>query len=140
MTIVTVVVAVTEVSFTEVAVIVTVLGEGAVAGAVYVPVLGSIVPMPVRLVESDHVTTRQLLDATVLSQPGLLTLAVNVKVWPVPTVALVGPTEMAMPVMIVTVAVCTIVESADEVAEMVAVGVITAVPLVVTVGRVLGAV
>ena len=57
-----------------------------------------------------------------------------------PTVALVGPTDMAMPVMIVTVAVWTMVLSADEVAEMVAVGVITVVPLVVTVGRVLGAV
>ena len=55
-------------------------------------------------------------------------------------VAFVGPTDMAMPVMIVTVAVCTIEVSACDVAEMVAVGVMTAVPLVVTVGRVLGAV
>src|SRR6266852_791137 len=103
------------------------------------PVLGSIAPTPV-VVGTDHVTTRQLLALTVLSQPGLLTVAVKVKCSPVPTVAVVGEIEMLMPEIIVTVAVAFLVVSACDVAVMVAVGVVVAVPFVVTVGTVFGAV
>jgi hypothetical protein len=138
-TTVTVAVAVTAVSFTEVAVIVTVLGEGAVAGAVYLPLLGSIVPTPV-VVGTDQVTTWQLLAATVLSHPGLLTVAAKVKCSLVPIVAVVGLIEMLMPEMIVTVAVAVLVVSACAAAVIVAVGVIVVVPFVVTVGIVFGAV
>lgn len=104
-------VAVTDVSETDVAVTVTALGDGTVAGAVYVPRLGSIVPIPVRVVESDHVTLRQVVFEVVL-QPGLLTVAEKVKCSPVPIVAEAGVIEMLIPVMIVTVAVSTFVVSA----------------------------
>src|SRR6266849_10661351 len=102
------------------------------------PVLGSIAPTPV-VVGTDHVTTRQLLAPTVLSQPGLLTVAVKVKCSPVPTVAVVGEIEMLMPEIIVTVALAFLVVSACDVAVMVAVGVVVGVPFVVTVGTVFGA-
>ncbi len=53
-TTVTVAVAVTEVSATEVAVIMTVLGEGTVVGAVYTPVVEPTVPIPVSVVETTR--------------------------------------------------------------------------------------
>jgi hypothetical protein len=114
-------------------VIVTVLGEGAGEGAVYKPLLASIVP-PV--VGTDQVTTWHWLATTELSHPGLLTVAVNVKFSPVPTVAVVGVMETLMPEIIVTVALAVLVVSACAVPVIVAVGVI----VVVTVGTVLGAV
>jgi len=49
-------VAVTAVSFTDVAV--TVTEVMAAEGAEYTPVLGSMVPAPVRVLGSDQVTTR----------------------------------------------------------------------------------
>jgi len=49
-------VAVTDVSATDVAVMMTVLGEGTAVGAVYTPVVEPIVPTPVSVVETDHVT------------------------------------------------------------------------------------
>jgi len=70
----------------------------------------------------------------------LLTLAVKVKFSVVPTVAVVGVIEMAMPETIVTAAFAVLVVSACAVAVIVAVGVIVVVPLVVTVGTVFGAV
>src|ERR1700737_2523764 len=102
------------------------------------PVLASIMPTPV-VVGTDHVTFWQLLAATELSQPGLLTLAVKVKCSPVPTVAAVGVIERLMPEIIVTVAVAVLVVSACAVAVIVAVGVMVVVVPEVTVGTVLGA-
>lgn len=56
-TTVTEAVAVTEVSATDVAVMMTVLlGVGTVAGAVYTPEVEPMVPIPVSVVESDQVT------------------------------------------------------------------------------------
>jgi len=92
------------------------------------------------VVGTDQVTTRQLFVATLLSHPGLLTVAVKVKCSPVPTVAVVGVIEMLMPEIIVTVALAFLVVSACDVAVMVAVGVVVGVPFVVTVGTVFGAV
>jgi len=126
------------VSLTDVAVIATVLGEGAVAGAVYRP-LASIEPTPL-VVESVQVTSRQWLPAMDWLHPGLTTVAVKGKVSPVPTVAAVGVIVILIPEIIVTVAVAVLVESACAVAMIVAVGVIVTVPLVVTVGTVAGAV
>ena len=145
----TIAVAVTVVSLTEVAVIVTELPVvGTVPGAVYLPVLASIVPSQLGvvvaqvLVGTDHVTAVQSVVPTVLTHPGLLTLAVKIKFSAVPTVAVVGAIKMAMPERIVTVAVAVLVVSAWAVAVIVAVGVIVGVPPVVllTVGTVLGAV
>jgi hypothetical protein len=132
-------VAVTDVSATEVAVMMTVLGEGTVEGAVYTPVVETMVPTPVRVVESDQVTLLQV-GLEVMLHPGLLTVAANVKVSLVPTVAEVGVTVMLIPVMIVRVAVATLEESACEVAVTETVGAIVVVPLEVVVGMVAGAV
>jgi hypothetical protein len=113
---------------------------------VYFPVLASIVPSQLVvvlgqvLVGTDHVTAVQSVVPTVLTHPGLLTLAVKVKFSVVPTVAVPGVIKMAMPERIVTVAVAVLVVSACAVAVIVAVGVIVVVPLVVTVGTVFGAV
>jgi len=71
----TVAVAVTEASATEVAVMMTVLGEGTVVGAVYTPVVEPIVPIPVSVVDSDQVTFWQV-GLEVRLHPGLLTVAV----------------------------------------------------------------
>jgi hypothetical protein len=138
---VTVAVAVTDVSATEVAVMMTVLGEGTVEGAVYTPEVEVelMVPIPVRVVESDQVTLLQV-GLEVMLHPGLLTVAVNAKVSLVPTVAEVGVTVMLIPVMIVRVAVATLEVSACEVAVTVTVGAIVVVPLEVVVGIVAGAV
>ena len=74
-TIVTVTLAVTVLSAAEVAVIVIMLGEGAVDGAVYTP-LASIEPTPVVFEGTDQFTFRHVLLKVVL-QPGLLTVATN---------------------------------------------------------------
>jgi hypothetical protein len=132
-------VAVTEVSDTDVAVTMTVLGEGTVAGAEYTPVVEPIVPMPVNVVERDQVTLSQVWFEVVL-HPGLFTVAVKRKVSPVPTVALVGVIVMLIPVMMVRVAVAVFLVSACAVAVTVTVGAIVVVPLDVTVGIVAGAV
>ena len=134
---------VTDESFTDVTVTVTLLGVGTVPGAVYTPVLASIVPrLPaVVVVGSDQVTSVQSVVPAVLMHPGLLTVAMNwSKVSPVPIVAVVGRIEMVMPDMIVTEAVAFLVVSACAVAVIVAVGVTVVVPFVVTVGTVFGAV
>jgi hypothetical protein len=142
---VTVAVAVTAVSFTEVAVTVTVLGLGTVPGAVYLAVsgvLGSgtvIEPTP-DVVGTDQVTFRQSVVVPAFTHPGLLTVARKVKCSFVPTVAVVGVIEILMPETIVTVAVAVFLVSACAVAVIVAVGVTVVVPLVVTVGTVFGAV
>ena len=99
-TTVTVAVAVTDVSATDVAVRMTVLGEGTVAGAVYTPVVEPIVPIPVSVVERDHVTFSHV-EFEVILHPGLLAVAANRNVSPVPTVALFGVMMMLIPVMIV---------------------------------------
>ncbi len=107
------------------------------------PRFGSIVPgevWPVTIVGSDQVTTWQSLVGTVLSHPGLLTVAAKVKVSVVPTVAVVGLIEMVMPEIIVTAALAVLVESACAVAVIVAVGVITGSPFEMTVGITFGAV
>ena len=143
----TIAVTVTVMSLTEVAVIVTLLPVvGTFPGAVYLPVLASIVPsqlvVPLGqvLVGTDHVTAVQSVVPAVLTHPGLLTLAVKVKFSVVPTVAVVGVIKMAMPERIVTVALAVLVVSACAVAVIVAVGVIVGVPLVLlTVGTVFGA-
>src|SRR6202051_5123219 len=75
-----------------------------------------------------------------LLQPGLLTVAANVNVSPVPTVAEVGVSTMLIPVTIVSVAAAVFVVSACAVAVTVAVGAIVVVPLDVIVGIVAGAV
>jgi hypothetical protein len=131
-------VAVTEVSATDVAVTVTVLGEGTVDGAVYTP-LESMLPTPVSVVESDQVTFWQV-GLDVILQPGLLTVAVNRKCSPVPTVALLGEMEMLIPVTMVSVALAVLVVSACAVALIVTVGAMVVVLLVVVVGIVAGAV
>jgi hypothetical protein len=130
---------VTEVSATDVAVMITVLGEGTVEGAVYTPEVEPMVPMPVSVVESDHVTLLQVGVETIL-QPGLFTVAAKRKVSPVPTVAEVGFSEMLIPVTMVKVAVPALVVSACEVPVIVTTGAIVAVPLTVTDGIVRGAV
>jgi hypothetical protein len=135
-------VAVTEVSATDVAVIITALGEGTEVGAVYTPDAPDvdwIVPIPVSVVERDHVTSSHFGVETML-QPGLFTVAPNRKVSPVPTVADVGFSEMLIPVTIVSVAVAVLVVSACEVPVIVTTGAIVGVPLTVTVGMVRGAV
>ena len=98
------------------------------------------VPAPVRVLGSDHVTAVQSVVPGELTQPGLLTVAAKDRVSRVPTVAVFGLIEMLMPEMMVTVAVAVFVESACAVAVIVAVGVIVVVPFVVTVGIVAGAV
>lgn len=138
-TTVTVAVAVTEVSATDVAVIVTVLGDGTVVGAVYTPEVEPMVPIPVRVVESDHVTLLQV-GFEVILQPGLFTVAAKRKVSPVPTVAEVGVRVMLMPVTMVKVAVAALVVSACAVPVIVTTGAIVGVPLTVTDGMVAGAV
>ena len=75
-----------------------------------------------------------------LLQPGLLTVAANVKVSPVPIVAVVGVRTMLIPVTIVSEAVAVLVVSACAVAVIVAVGAIVVVPPDVIVGIVAGAV
>jgi hypothetical protein len=132
-------VAVTDVSATDVAVMITVLGEGTVEGAVYTPEVEPMVPMPVSVVESDHVTFWQV-GFEVMLQPGLFTVAAKRKVSPVPTVAEVGFSEMLIPVTMVKVAVPVLVVSACEVPVIVTTGAIVAVPLTVTDGIVRGAV
>lgn len=142
-TTVTVAVAVTDVSATDVAVMMTVLPPcvevGTEEGAVYTPVVEPMVPIPVRVVESDQVTLSQV-GLEVRLHPGLLTVAENVNVSPVPIVAEVGVTLMLIPVMRVRVAVAVLEESACEVAVTVTVGAIDIVPLEVVVGIVAGAV
>ena len=98
------------------------------------------VPIPVSVVESDHVTVRQLAVELTLLQPGLLTVAVNENVSPVPTVADVGVMVMLIPVTIVREAVAVLDVSAWAVAVTVTVGAIVVVPLDVIVGIVAGAV
>jgi hypothetical protein len=132
-------VAVTDVSATDVAVTVTVLGDGTVAGAVYTPVVEPMLPTPVSVVESDQVTFWHV-GFDVRLQPGLLTVAVKRKVSPVPTVALVGEMAMLIPVTMVSVDVAVLVVSACAVPVIVTVGAIVVVPLVVVVGIVAGAV
>ena len=78
-TTVAVAVAVAAVSATDVAVMMTVLGEGTAEGAVYTPVVAPIVPIPVSVVESDQVTFWQV-GLEVILHPGLLTVAANRKV------------------------------------------------------------
>ena len=73
-------------------------------------------------------------------QPGLFTVADNVKNSPVPTVALAGVRVMLIPVMIVRVAAAVLVVSACAVPVTVTVGATVAVPLTVTMGTVAGAV
>jgi len=114
---------------------------------VYMPEFLSIVPSQLGvalgqlLVGTDQVTPRQLFVETLLSHPGLLTVALKVKCSSVPTVAVVGEIEMLMPETIVTVAVAFLVVSACEVAVIVAVGAGVGVPFVdETVGTVFGAV
>jgi hypothetical protein len=102
--------------------------------------LDAIVPIPVRVVESDQVTFRQLAVELVLLHPGLLTVATNENVSPVPTVAEVGVRLMLIPVTIVRVAAAVLLVSACAVAVIVTVGAIVVVPLDVTVGIVAGAV
>jgi len=144
-TIVAVAVAVTDLSATEVAVIVTTLGEGTVPGAVYLAVFGLLgsgtvmVPIPVSVVESDQVTFSHVgLEARI--HPGLFTVAVNEKCSVVPTVAVDGAIVMLIPVMMVTAALEVLEVSACDVAVIVAVGAMVVVPLDVVVGRVAGAV
>ncbi len=96
-------------------------------------------PIPVSVVDRDHVTLRQVVFEVVL-QPGLLTVAEKVKCSPVPIVAEDGVTAMLIPVMIVTVALSTFVVSAWDVAVIVTVGAITVVPFDVVVGIFAGAV
>ncbi len=103
------------------------------------PRLGSIVPIPVSVVESDQVTLRHVVFEVVL-QPGLLTVAEKVKCSPVPIVAEAGVTEILIPVMIVNVALSTFVVSACAVAVIVTVGAMTVVPFDVVVGIFAGAV
>jgi hypothetical protein len=142
-TTVTVAVAVTDISATDVAVMMTVLPPcvevGTEGGAVYTPVVEPIVPIPVRVVESDQVTLSQV-GLEVILHPGLLTVAENVNVSLVPTVALVCAMVMLIPVMMVRVAVAVLDVSACEVAVTVTVGAIDVVPLEVVVGIVAGAV
>src|SRR5579863_3119834 len=97
------------------------------------------VPIPVSVVESDQVTLLQVGFEVVL-HPGLVTVAVNRKNSPVPTVALVGVMVMLMPVMMVSVAEAVLEVSACAVAVIVTVGSVVVVPLEVTVGIVAGAV
>jgi hypothetical protein len=131
-------VAVTDVSAVDVAVSVTVLGEGTVVGAVYTP-LASIDPTPVVLAGTDQVTFRQVGFVEML-QPGLLTVEVKVKCSFVPTVAVVGRIVMLMPEMMVIAAIAVLDVSACEVAVITAVGAIVVVPFEVVVGMVFGAV
>src|ERR1700722_18011041 len=98
------------------------------------------VPIPVRVVESDQVTVRQLAVELMLLQPGLFTVATKEKVSPVPTVAEIGVMLMLIPVTIVSVAVAVLVVSACAVAVTVTAGAIVVVPLEVIVGMVAGAV
>jgi hypothetical protein len=102
-------------------------------------VLAPIVPIPVSVVESDQVTLSQV-GVEVMLHPGLLTVAVNRNVSPVPTVALVGVMTMLIPVMMVRVAVEVLVVSACAVAVIMTAGAIVVVPLEVVVGIVAGAV
>jgi hypothetical protein len=150
-TIKAVAVAVTDVSATEVAVMNTVLGVGTVVGALYTPMhtrrpfgcvlqgLETIVPIPVRVVESAQVTSSQV-GVEVRLQPGLFTVALNEKVSPVPTVAEGLAMLMLIPVTIVSVAVAVLDVSAFAVPVIVTVGAIVVVPLDVVVGMVAGAV
>ena len=128
----------TEVSVTDVAVITTELGLGAVVGAVYTP-FASIEPTLRYWSGRDQVTFKQL-AFTVVLHPGLLTVAMNVKCSPVPTVAAAGLIEMLIPVMIVTLAVAVFVVSAAAVAVIVTVGSGVTVPETVAVGSMAGAV
>ena len=91
------------------------------------------------MVESDQVTLSQV-GLEVILHPGLFTVAANVNVSPVPTVAEVGVMVMLIPVRMVRVAVAVLVLSACEVAVIVTVGAIVVVPLDVVVGIVAGAV
>jgi len=138
-TTVTVADAVTDVSATDVAVMMTVLGVGTGVGAVYTPVVEPIVPIPVSVVESDQVTFWQV-GLDVILHPGLLTVAVNRKCSNVPTVAEVGVMAMLIPVTIVRVAFAVLVVSACAVAVIVTVGAIVVVLPDVVVGTVAGAV
>jgi hypothetical protein len=132
-------VAVTELSATEVAVTITELGVGTVEGAVYTPDVEPIVPIPVSVVESDHVTLLQV-GFEVMLHPGLFTVAAKRKVSAVPTIADVGVSEMLIPVTMVRDAVPVFVVSACAVPVIVTTGAIVGVPLTVTVGIVGGAV
>ena len=138
-TTVTVAVAVTDVSATEVAVMTTVLGEGTEVGAVYTPLVEPIAPIPVSVVESDQVTFWQV-GFDVRLQPGLFTVAVKRNVSPVPTVALVGVITMLIPVTMVIVAVEIFDVSACAVPVTVTAGCTVVVPLLVVAGIVAGAV
>jgi hypothetical protein len=97
------------------------------------------VPIPVSVVESVQVTFSQV-GLEVRLHPGLLTVAVNRKNSPVPTVAEVGVMVMLIPVRMVRVAVAVLVVSACAVAVIVTAGSIVVVPLDVIVGIVAGAV
>jgi|ERR1700752_478880 len=143
---VAVAVAVTEVSATDVAVIVMVLPDvGIVPGALYWALFGLLgsgtvmVPIPVRVVDRDHVTFLHV-GSVVGLHPGLLTVAVYGKCSLVPTVAVDGARVMLIPVMMVIVAPAVLEVSACAVAVIVAVGAIVVVPLDVVVGMVAGAV
>src|ERR1700680_3136215 len=101
-------------SATDVTVMMTVLGVGTFVGAVYTPVVEPMVPSGfgvVVLVGSDQVTFRQV-GLEVILHPGLLTVAANRKVSPVPTVAEVGLILMLIPVTIVSLAAAVLVVSA----------------------------
>jgi hypothetical protein len=138
-TIETVAVAVTDVSATEVAVIITVLGDGTDVGAVYTPDVEPMLPIPVSVVDRDHVTLSQV-GFEVILQPGLFTVAVNRNVSPVPTIAAVGLSVILIPVTMVSVAVAIFVVSACAVPVIVTTGAIVGVPLTETEGIVAGAV
>jgi hypothetical protein len=135
----TVAVAVTDVSATDVAVTITELGEGTDVGAVYTPEVEPMLPIPVKVVERDHVTLLQV-GFDVILHPGLFTVAVKRNVSPVPTVALVGFSVMLIPVTMVKVAVAALVVSACAVPVIVTTGAIVGVPLTETDGIVAGAV
>ena len=141
-TTVTVAVAVTEVSATEVAVMTTVLlGQGTAEGAVYTPVVEPIVPasgvghavVAAGGVGSDQVTFSQV-GFDVRLHPGLLTVALNRKCSFVPTVAVVCERVMLIPVTIVRLAVAVFVVSACAVPVMVTAGAGVGVPPEVVLG------
>jgi len=139
-TIVTAANAVTVVSETDVAVIENTLGLGIVAGAVYTP-LASIEPQstPV-VVGSVQVTLEHVFPTMAWLHPGLTTVTVKGNVSRVPMVTKDGKIVTLIPEIIVIVAVAVLVVSACDVPVITAVGVIVAVPLVVTLGTVFGAV
>jgi hypothetical protein len=135
----TVAVAVTEGSATEVAVTITELGEGTEVGAVYTPEVEPMLPIPVKVVDSDHITLLQV-GFEVILHPGLFTVAMKRNVSPVPTVALVGVSVILIPVTMVKLAIDVLVVSACAVPVIVTTGAIVGVPLTDTEGIVAGAV